>query len=209
MKTRLLLGVLATAVLCAAAQGSVVSNIGYTVEHSFSWGWADNGNYDGTGSINNNIDFFGVKVVSGAALEAPDPVALAGWSSWLNGNGTAAASGTPLAANFNVTITNVGEIQNTTIDVAAFSAGKLVGTIELQSDNPNGTWHYISGWIPSESDFGGVGGASVPEPATILVWSLLGAASWLGMRVWRGGQRIARRSWSPENRQAILEVIGR
>jgi hypothetical protein len=48
----------------------------------------------------------------------------------------------------------------------------------------------------------------VPEPATMIVWSLLGAASWLGMRVWRGGRRIGR-SWSPENRQAILEVIGR
>jgi hypothetical protein len=49
----------------------------------------------------------------------------------------------------------------------------------------------------------------VPEPATLLVWSLLGAMSWLGMRVWRGGQRISRRSWSPENRQAILEIIDR
>ena len=49
----------------------------------------------------------------------------------------------------------------------------------------------------------------VPEPATLIVWSLLGAMSWLGMRVWPGGQRIARRSWSPENRQAILEIIDR
>ncbi len=49
----------------------------------------------------------------------------------------------------------------------------------------------------------------VPEPATILVWSLLGAASWLGMRVWRGGQRLGRRAWAPENRQAILEIINR
>ena len=51
------------------------------------------------------------------------------------------------------------------------------------------------------------GSSAVPEPATLLVWSLLGATSWLGMRVWRGGQRISRRSWSPENRQAILEII--
>jgi hypothetical protein len=50
---------------------------------------------------------------------------------------------------------------------------------------------------------------TVPEPATLLVWSLLGATSWLGMRVWRGGQRIGRRSWSPENRQAILDIVSR
>ena len=52
-------------------------------------------------------------------------------------------------------------------------------------------------------------GNSTPEPATLVVWSLLGAASWLGMKVWGGGRRIGRRSWSPENRQAILDVIGR
>ncbi len=49
----------------------------------------------------------------------------------------------------------------------------------------------------------------VPEPATLLVWSILGAASWLGMRVWRGGQRICRRAWAAENRQAILEIVSR
>jgi hypothetical protein len=48
----------------------------------------------------------------------------------------------------------------------------------------------------------------VPEPATLVVWSLLGAASWLGMRVCRGGQ-LSRRAWSPENRQAILEIVSR
>jgi hypothetical protein len=51
--------------------------------------------------------------------------------------------------------------------------------------------------------------ATVPEPATLIVWSLLGATTWLGMRVWRGGQRLGGRSWSPENRQAILDIIDR
>ena len=71
-------------------------------------------------------------------------------------------------------------------------------------DDPQ-NWLFIKTTISTGSD----AGAPVPEPATILVWSLLGAASWLGMRVWRGGRRIGRRLWSPENRQAILEVIGR
>jgi hypothetical protein len=57
----------------------------------------------------------------------------------------------------------------------------------------------------------------VPEPATIVIWSLLGAGSWLGMRVWRRrgsrfGDELAgpvRQSWSPEARQAIHEIIAR
>jgi hypothetical protein len=52
-------------------------------------------------------------------------------------------------------------------------------------------------------------GIIVPEPATILVWSLLGAASWLGMRVWRQGRHGVRPAWSEENRVAIFEVIER
>jgi hypothetical protein len=63
-------------------------------------------------------------------------------------------------------------------------------------------------WIKTDIDVPSSSGA-VPEPATMIVWSLLGAASWLGMRVWRGGQRISRRSWSSENRQAIHEIIAR
>ena len=50
---------------------------------------------------------------------------------------------------------------------------------------------------------------AIPEPATILVWSLLGAASWLGMGVWRRGQHGGRRSWSEENRTAIHDIIAR
>jgi hypothetical protein len=52
----------------------------------------------------------------------------------------------------------------------------------------------------------GTHGQDVPEPATIVVWSLLGAGSWLGMRVWRR-RETGRRSWSPENRQAIHDII--
>jgi hypothetical protein len=51
-------------------------------------------------------------------------------------------------------------------------------------------------------------GEVVPEPATLVVWSLLGAGSWLGMRVWRRRNRPAgRQPWSPENRSAILSII--
>jgi hypothetical protein len=49
----------------------------------------------------------------------------------------------------------------------------------------------------------------VPEPATMIVWSLLGSASWLGMRVVRRGRRVGRQPWSNENRAAILDIIGK
>ncbi len=49
---------------------------------------------------------------------------------------------------------------------------------------------------------------TTPEPATMIVWSLLGAAGWLGMRVWRRGRRVGRQ-WSEENRQAILDIVSR
>jgi hypothetical protein len=59
----------------------------------------------------------------------------------------------------------------------------------------------------------------VPEPGTMIIWSLLGAGSWLGMRVWRrrgpglgedAASRVsAQRTWSPEARQAIHEIIAR
>ena len=46
---------------------------------------------------------------------------------------------------------------------------------------------------------------------TIIVWSLLGVGSWLGMRVVRRrrGGPVARQPWSPENRQAIHDIIAR
>ena len=50
----------------------------------------------------------------------------------------------------------------------------------------------------------------VPEPATIIIWSVLGAGSWLGMRASRQRRGLGgRRPWSPEARQAILGIIDR
>ena len=56
--------------------------------------------------------------------------------------------------------------------------------------------------------FIGSGEWEIPEPASLIVWSLLGMGSWLGMRVWRRRRGpVGRRPWSPENRTAILEII--
>jgi len=57
----------------------------------------------------------------------------------------------------------------------------------------------------------GDGDPPVPEPATIVIWSLLGMGSWLGMRVWRQrrGGPVGRQPWSNENRTAIHDIIAR
>ncbi|MCX7424309.1 MAG: hypothetical protein NTW96_01520 [Planctomycetia bacterium] len=55
----------------------------------------------------------------------------------------------------------------------------------------------------------------VPEPASLIVWSLLGAAG-MGLSVWRRGRggrfmggAVPRAAWSEENRQAIRRIIAR
>jgi len=48
----------------------------------------------------------------------------------------------------------------------------------------------------------------VPEPGTIIIWSVLGAGGWLGMRVARRRRGpVGRQPWSNENRTAIREII--
>jgi hypothetical protein len=55
----------------------------------------------------------------------------------------------------------------------------------------------------------------LPEPSTLIIWSLLGAAG-MGLSVWRrrrGGRfmggAVPRAAWSEENRQAIRRIIAR
>ena len=50
---------------------------------------------------------------------------------------------------------------------------------------------------------------AVPEPATMIVWSLLGLGVMFGMRVWGRSGSVGRQPWSPEARQAIHEIIAR
>ena len=184
MRAKLIVGI---GILCAiafvtgSASASVVSNVGYTIGHSFTWGWVDDGNYNLVAG-DDHIDFIGIKVVSGPALEGPSPIALSqdGWTSSLIGNGTACASGPTLIPNYTILLTNIGTPTNTIVNVAAFSGGTLVGAIELSSDDPYDTWHFINNWSPSESDFGTGPGTNVPEPATLIVWSLFGAIELAG-----------------------------
>ena len=86
--------------------------------------------------------------------------------------------------------------------------------------DPNADFSEIFMYVNGESDGNGNVVAvdnivaydynAVPEPATIIIWSLLGAGSWLGMRVWRQKNGPAgREPWSPEARQAIHAIIAR
>ena len=72
------------------------------------------------------------------------------------------------------------------------------------SDVGEGWW-----WLPITGGRAEPNDPAVPEPATLIVWSLLGGASWLGMRVVRQGRRVGRQAWSDENRRAIHEIIDR
>ncbi len=77
-----------------------------------------------------------------------------------------------------------------------------------------GTYVFVDVGTDGENQatmFIGSGGATiVPEPASVLVWSLLAAGSWLGLRVSRRRRiPVGRQSWVPENRTAILEIIER
>jgi hypothetical protein len=54
-----------------------------------------------------------------------------------------------------------------------------------------------------------VSAVAIPEPAMVIIWSLLGATGWLGMRIARRGRRVGRQPWSNENRAAILEIIAK
>jgi hypothetical protein len=70
------------------------------------------------------------------------------------------------------------------------------------------------GAITTGPEFFSIGGtltplASVPEPCTLAIFSLLGAGGWLGMKLRRRrSQPVGRQPWSPEARQAIHEIIG-
>jgi hypothetical protein len=109
----------------------------------------------------------------------------------------------------NVTVGSQIDVNFVLLDQVPIS-GQLIGDI-----NANGTLTYKI--EASQGDFflgatqlsaTGTQGQDVPEPATIVVWSLLGAGSWFGMKVWRR-RDTGRRSWSPENRQAIHDIIAR
>jgi hypothetical protein len=89
----------------------------------------------------------------------------------------------------------------------------LVGNLTMDPNRPGyldltyvggGAGNGATGWIDIV-----VAESPIPEPATLVVWSLLATASWLGVRVWRQGRRVGRPGWPDENRAAIYDIIER
>ncbi len=66
-------------------------------------------------------------------------------------------------------------------------------------------------WTSSPGEYwhGVTVGTVVPEPATLIIWSLLGFGSWLGLRISRRRESVGRPAWSDENRQAIQDIVAR
>ncbi len=126
-------------------------------------------------------------------------------------SGTSNTSGSEYYAKNTSNITNwtpyqdLGTGNDIDIDLDTFLASSWGGDdyigyyrmVEIGGDGDNQAQMFI-----------GFGHPDVPEPASLIVWSLLGMGSWLGLRVWRRRRGpVGRRPWSPENRTAILEII--
>ena len=62
-----------------------------------------------------------------------------------------------------------------------FQASKdLIGIAQLQLDGVN-----VQNQLVLAAVVGGPAAQTIPEPASILVWSLIACGGWLGMRIWR------------------------
>ena len=64
----------------------------------------------------------------------------------------------------------------------------------------------FSGWIPVPDSF--TGSDIIPEPASMVIWGVLGAGAAAGLALRRRNRVPARSPWSQENRNAIFEIVG-
>jgi hypothetical protein len=90
-----------------------------------------------------------------------------------------------------------------TLETATFTATGASTTLSFQSQNDSGygpVLDNVSFALSSSSET-----SFIPEPATLVVWSLLGGAGLLGLRGAR--RRGSRTGWSEENRVAIQRII--
>jgi len=85
------------------------------------------------------------------------------------------------------------------------------------SREPNDGGPWAAGLVGSEGNGSGYEGVlditAIPEPASIVIWSLIGGLSWLGLGVWRRRRGSAgpgpRSPWPEENRIAIRQIVDR
>jgi hypothetical protein len=108
--------------------------------------------------------------------------------------GITSAGDNPATGNTPVTGTNALIKNSVVFTLGGLPVGADVNTIT--------NVHFQYGTSLTEQSY-----SEVPEPLSVIVWTLLGA-SWAGLAVMRRRNALrSRQCWSPETRKAIFEVI--
>jgi hypothetical protein len=188
MMKKVLVSIAIAVVLIALGSSSAIASIqavdpdaGVLVGQSWGWDLVEDGYFD---NIRYPIDSVKVTWVSGSHLENYSEGVYLGTfrelsNNWTNGaftNTYSIAVGPKLVGDslfFQVWFE--GNFDSTTrIFYSAMCGGKVVGQGSGYA-TPTGGFSYI----PSSQ------GGDLPEPASFVVWCLLGAGSWFGLNSWR------------------------
>jgi hypothetical protein len=214
MKLRTAWLVLAVSVLGLwATNAQAVIIVGDPMEgNSWSQGFTETSGVDLTGPF----DAVAIQIISAGPLESPGLSSFnpPGWSvaynSLTNLAAFASRSSNSTYESFNVLFAGSSG-SSLTVNFEAYLGGVLK---DYDTCVWNGGWaitHHHAGIDPptdGPSEGAAEAAAGIPEPASILVWSLLGAGSWFGLRVWRRrGGAVGRGPWSEESRSAIRHII--
>jgi hypothetical protein len=201
MNRKLVLSLAAAVLLigCSLANASIEA-VGDPIEGG---SWSHEFQVQGPGKA----DFMGVVMLSaGDAFEPPvfSNFHASGWTG--SGNSQAGIASGPLETTLTFDISFAGSTNNPLEFLFESFNGETWQTkAKLKWKNPGWTIEVEYGDVYTRGEIEDM----VPEPATIIIWSLLGAGSWLGMGVWRRRRPVGRQPWSPEARQAIHEIIAR
>jgi hypothetical protein len=178
-----LLGALAIAVLTVTGSSSARAAVESIGRNSLSGGWEWSLIEDGYfGGQRYNVDRIVVQEISGAKFEPATFRQLSkGWSDVYDSGGVAIASGADLTKGYlSFQMWFLGNYDpHTSVHYYAYSDGKVVGS-GVAYDKGCGYFCYLPDRCPQVPPT-----SSAPEPTSVLIWCLLGAGSWLGMRLWR------------------------
>jgi hypothetical protein len=171
--------ILALVVLaCAPAWASLQStDTDILVGGSWGWGWQENGYF---GGHHYDIDQIVIQEVSGSHFEPLTFRQLGnGWCDIYDTGGIAMASGPQLTSgNLCFQMWFLGAYNPATVvHYYALCSGNLIGG-GLAGGNFSFVPDQWPQWPPP-------GGNAIPEPASALVWCLLGLGSCFGMTAWR------------------------
>jgi hypothetical protein len=175
-------GLLAVAVLLVVASSSAIASVqtlNPDVLMGGSWGWnlLEDGYFGGQ---RYNIDQLVITEIGGSQFEPLTFRNLTnGWSDTYDTGGVAVASGSDLTSgNLYFQVWFLGEYDpNTSVHYFALRDGNVVG-----SGVASGNFKYTPDSYPQQPP------DITPEPASVVVWCVLGMGSWLALRGWRRKQ---------------------